>query len=144
MKRVPPWLESVARPRALRARERAETPQSGESRHPPRGPPKRKQAPGPSSGPGACKQRKHPPRARRPILPRTDSAVLSAMAGLTSEFGMGSGDPRLHGRARGGCSRGHCLPRPGGSAPPWRSHSAASRIAERGCPDLHVKKSSGY
>ena len=89
-------------------------------------------------------ERKHPPRARRPILPRTDSAVLSAMAGLTSEFGMGSGDPRLHGRARGGCSRGHCLPRPGGSAPPWRSHSAASRIAERGCPDLHVKKSSGY
>ena len=34
------------------------------------------------------------------------------MAGLTSEFGMGSGDPRLHGRARGGCSRGQNLPRP--------------------------------
>ncbi len=32
--------------------------------------------------------------------PPTDcTAVLSAMAGLTAEFGMGSGDPCLHGRA---------------------------------------------
>ena len=31
-------------------------------------------------------------------------AVLSAMAGLTAEFGMGSGDPCLHGRAREGLS----------------------------------------
>ena len=48
---------------------------------------------------------KRPPRARRPILPQPDAAVLSAMAGLTSGFGMGPGDPRLHGRARAGRSR---------------------------------------
>ena len=37
--------------------------------------------------------------------PPTDcTAVLSAMAGLTAEFGMGSGDPCLHGSARAGCS----------------------------------------
>ena len=37
--------------------------------------------------------------------PPTDcTAVLSAMAGLTAEFGMGSGDPCLHGRAHGTCS----------------------------------------
>lgn len=35
--------------------------------------------------------------------PPTDcTAVLSAMAGLTAEFGMGSGDPCLHGRAHAG------------------------------------------
>ena len=38
--------------------------------------------------------------------PPTDyTAVLSAMAGLTTEFGMGSGDPCLHGRAHTGYSR---------------------------------------
>lgn len=37
--------------------------------------------------------------------PPTDcTAVLSAMGSLTSEFGMGSGDPPLHGSARAG----HC------------------------------------
>ena len=36
--------------------------------------------------------------------PTADAAVLWAMAGLTSEFGMGSGDPRLRGRARAGLS----------------------------------------
>ena len=38
--------------------------------------------------------------------PPTDyTAVLSAMRGLTTEFGMESGDPSLHGRALTGYSR---------------------------------------
>ena len=49
---------------------------------------------------------KRPLRARQPTLPQPGAAVLSAMRGLTSEFGTGSGDPRLHGRARGRRSRG--------------------------------------
>ena len=47
---------------------------------------------------------KRPPRARRPALPQPGAAVLSAKAGLTAGFGMGPGDPRLCGRARGGRS----------------------------------------
>ena len=47
---------------------------------------------------------KRPPRARRPALPQPCAAVLSAKAGLTAGFGMGPGDPRLCGRARGGRS----------------------------------------
>lgn len=47
---------------------------------------------------------KRPPRARRPALPQPFAAVLSAKAGLTAGFGMGPGDPRLCGRARGGRS----------------------------------------
>ena len=47
---------------------------------------------------------KRPPRARRPALPQPRAAVLSAKAGLTAGFGMGPGDPRLRGRARGGRS----------------------------------------
>ena len=47
---------------------------------------------------------KRPPRARRPARPQPCAAVLSAKAGLTAGFGMGPGDPRLCGRARGGRS----------------------------------------
>ncbi len=61
--------------------------------HTRRGPPR-----GPSHAP------KRAMRARRPILPRASPAVLSAMAGLTAEFGMESGDPCLRGRARAGRS----------------------------------------
>ena len=46
-----------------------------------------------------------PSRARRPYLPGPGAPVHPAMAGLTAEFGMGSGDPRLPGRAREGRSR---------------------------------------
>ena len=57
---------------------------------------------------GACgahvHEEKRPPRARRPALPQPGAAVLSAKAGLTAGFGMGPGDPRLCGRARGGRS----------------------------------------
>ena len=71
-------------------------------------------APCPSRG------RTRPARARRPVLPRTGSAVLWAMAGLAAEFGMGSGDPRLRGRARAG----RPLRFPSGtSRAPWRPHS---------------------
>ena len=51
-----------------------------------------------------ARKEKRPPRARRPALPQPCAAVLSAMAGLTAGFGMGPGDPRLCGRARGGRS----------------------------------------
>ena len=47
---------------------------------------------------------KRPLRAERPVLPRPGAAVLSARRGLTAEFGMGSGDPPLHGSAREGRS----------------------------------------
>lgn len=40
-----------------------------------------------------------------PYPPTDYTAVLSATAGLTAGFGMGPGDPRLHGRARAGRSR---------------------------------------
>ena len=51
-----------------------------------------------------ARSEKRPPRARRPALPQPFAAVLSAKAGLTAGFGMGPGDPRLCGRARGGRS----------------------------------------
>ena len=74
-----------------------------------RSPRKRRKAPGldrgqeegpPEGGPFGA--RKRPARARLPILPQPGAAVLSATAGLTAEFGTGSGDPRLHGLARAG------------------------------------------
>lgn len=78
---------------------------------------------------------KRPPRARRPALPQPRAAVLSAKAGLTAGFGMGPGDPRLCGRARGGRSpAAHDMeparsPHPGR---PWRPHGGhGSKIAHR-------------
>ena len=89
---------------------------------------------------------KRPPRARRPALPQPFAAVLSAKAGLTAGFGMGPGDPRLCGRARGGRSpAAHDMepawvPLPGR---PWRPHGGHGRrwrIAlgahHRGCEEL--------
>ena len=58
----------------------------------------------PPCGPSSALIEKRPPRARRPALPQPCAAVLSAKAGLTAGFGMGPGDPRLCGRARGGRS----------------------------------------
>ena len=78
---------------------------------------------------------KRPPRARRPALPQPRAAVLSAKAGLTAGFGMGPGDPRLCGRARGGRSpAAHDMeparnPSPGR---PWRPHGGhGQKIAHR-------------
>ena len=72
---------------------------------------------------------KRPPRARRPALPQPCAAVLSAKAGLTAGFGMGPGDPRLCGRARGGRSPAAHVYEPA-RAPlpgrPWRPCSEGS------------------
>ena len=91
---------------------------------------------------------KRPPRARRPALPQPGAAVLSAKAGLTAGFGMGPGDPRLCGRARGGRSpAAHgCEP---ARAPlpgrPWRpcSEGSGKLATPRKIPYEDVK-SSGY
>lgn len=56
-------------------------------------------------------KQKASPAGATPYPPTDYTAVLSATAGLTAGFGMGPGDPRLHGRARGGCSRGSCSAR---------------------------------
>ena len=50
----------------------------------------------------AAENEKSPLRVRRPILPQHYIVVPSAMVGLTTEFGMGSGDPHLRGRTRKG------------------------------------------
>ena len=79
----------------------------------------------PLPGPGRARSdmKKCPTRVRQPTLPQPGAAVLSATAGLTSEFGTGSGDPRLHGRTRGRHSHGSGrVP-----APPWRLHGVPSR-----------------
>lgn len=112
--------------------------------------------PPPRAPPGACGARgarartalieKRPPRARRPALPQPSAAVLSAKAGLTAGFGMGPGDPRLCGRARGGRSpaaqifepaRSPCRGDPGGR---MAGTDRRSRIAlgafHRGCEEL--------
>ena len=74
---------------------------------------------------------KRPPRARRPALPQPRAAVLSAKAGLTAGFGMGPGDPRLCGRARGGRSpRGSDVFEPARNpcpGRPWRPHGGHGR-----------------
>ena len=67
---------------------------------------------------GGRSAKKRPLRAERPVLPRPRAAVLSARWGLTAEFGMGSGDPPLHGSARGRRSRGNCVPSEGPGDPP--------------------------
>ena len=75
------------------------------ARRPARTPRKRRTPAGPSgAGVRSAHIEKRPPRARRPALPQPRAAVLSAKAGLTAGFGMGPGDPRLCGRARGGRS----------------------------------------
>ena len=89
---------------------------------------------------------KRPPRARRPALPQPRAAVLSAKAGLTAGFGMGPGDPRLCGRARGGRSPAAQVFEPARNpcpGRPWRPHGGhgrRSRIAlgayHRGCEEL--------
>ena len=66
-----------------------------------------------TQGPGAFRGKKEKPREgaldagmpcmSRTAYPPTDyTAVLSAMGSLTAEFGMGSGDPPLHGSAHAG------------------------------------------
>ena len=92
---------------------------------------------------------KRPPRARRPALPQPCAAVLSAKAGLTAGFGMGPGDPRLCGRARGGRSPAalsySSLPGPltGATlAAAWRARTEDR--ASRSVLFIEDAKSSGY
>ena len=89
--------------------------------------------PDPPAGPAGLSAaraiEKRPPRARRPALPQPGAAVLSAKAGLTAGFGMGPGDPRLCGRARGGRSpaaHGHEPARAPLPGRPWRPCSEGS------------------
>ena len=96
---------------------------------------------------GGRNAEKRPLRAERPVLPRPGAAVLSARWGLTAEFGMGSGDPPLHGSARGRRSRGNRLAVRGGPGIPRATlavacarhvHLSISIVV------LAMKKSSGY
>lgn len=72
-----------------------------------------------------------PLRAETPCMsgtayPPTDcTAVLSAMGSLTAGFGMGPGDPPLHGSAHAGRSpaRDECIPF-SIQGPPWGLHGA--------------------
>lgn len=72
-----------------------------------------------------------PLRAEMPCMsgtayPPTDcTAVLSAMGSLTAGFGMGPGDPPLHGSAHAGRSpaRDRCIPF-SIQGPPWGLHGA--------------------
>ena len=89
----------------------------------------------PASAAARARIEKRPPRARRPALPQPCAAVLSAKAGLTAGFGMGPGDPRLCGRARGGRSPAAQVfeparnPSPGR---PWRPHGGhGQKMAHR-------------
>ena len=98
--------------------------------------------------PPRARNEKRPPRARRPALPQPCAAVLSAKAGLTAGFGMGPGDPRLCGRARGGRSPAalsySSLPgTPSGAtlAAAWR---ARKKMAHRARCFIEDAKSSGY
>lgn len=70
------------------------TPGNGKARGPPSG----------ARGPRMQEKGEASPMGATPYPPTDSSAVLSATAGLTAGFGMGPGDPRLHGRAHGGCS----------------------------------------
>lgn len=91
---------------------------------------------------------KRPPRARRPALPQPCAAVLSAKAGLTAGFGMGPGDPRLCGRARGGRSPAAQVFEPARSpcpGRPWRPHGGHGRRSRIALGALiEDAKSSGY
>ena len=91
---------------------------------------------------------KRPPRARRPALPQPCAAVLSAKAGLTAGFGMGPGDPRLCGRARGGRSpaaHGYEPARvPFRGDPGGRAAKEATRVSTPRKIPYEDAKSSGY
>ena len=92
--------------------------------------------------------RKRPPRARRPALPQPCAAVLSAKAGLTAGFGMGPGDPRLCGRARGGRSPAALIwSLPGSPSGATLAAAWRARIedhASRSVLFIEDAKSSGY
>ena len=140
-------------PSAMRGAWRREGagPGRGEARrgqHPPAGLSRRAVRASGAATPPCAPIEKRPPRARRPALPQPSAAVLSAKAGLTAGFGMGPGDPRLCGRARGGRSpaahvfepaRSPCRGDPGGR---MAGTDRRSRIALGAL--IEDAKSSGY
>ena len=98
-------------------------------------PPTRK-SPRPSTndGPGAS-PRMHaetPYASATPYPPTDSSAVLSAMAGLTAGFGMGPGDPCLHGRARAGRSLARASMAPPGARDPPRHPGGCTALVTHG------------
>ena len=119
-----------------------------------RRPPKRGEArrgyppAGPSRRTRRARIEKRPPRARRPALPQPGAAVLSAKAGLTAGFGMGPGDPRLCGRARGGRSPAAHDMEPARSPhrgdPGGRMAGTGEDGASRSVLIIEDAKSSGY
>lgn len=122
------------------------SPQGGD---PPAGLSRRARCERPARRRRPCAQsEKRPPRARRPALPQPGAAVLSAKAGLTAGFGMGPGDPRLCGRARGGRSPAASLwslpgPLAGATlAAAWRARTEDR--ASRSVLSIEDAKSSGY
>ena len=144
--------------RACAAVGRAPGTRNGAFRHPSKYREARRGAIPLRASPGACGAHgargarayieKRPPRARRPALPQPRAAVLSAKAGLTAGFGMGPGDPRLCGRARGGRSpaaqvfepaRSPCRGDPGG-----RMAGTGEDGASRSVLVIEDAKSSGY
>lgn len=139
--------DAVGRPRgAPRARRRrSQGPPKSRRPAPRRAKARRGRSP---RGPLSAHIEKRPPRARRPALPQPRAAVLSAKAGLTAGFGMGPGDPRLCGRARGGRSPAALIfeparnPSPGRPWRPHGGHGRRSRIALGAL--IEDAKSSGY
>ena len=135
-----------ARTRSHDLRKTRRGPQGGTS---PAGPSRRMRRMRRTRRPGHAHIEKRPPRARRPALPQPRAAVLSAKAGLTAGFGMGPGDPRLCGRARGGRSpAAHDMeparnPFSGATlAAAWRARTEDG--ASRSVLIIEDAKSSGY
>ena len=124
-----PRLGAERPPRRAEPRTRGEAGRPSEPRH-------RQVRPSRQGGRNA---EKRPLRAERPVLPRPGAAVLSARWGLTAEFGMGSGDPPLHGSARGRRSRGNRMPSEGPGDPP--RHPGGCMRATR--PSLDLDRSLG-
>ena len=130
----------------------SDAPRRGEARRGnlPRGPLPAHAARAAHAAPGARMHiEKRPPRARRPALPQPRAAVLSAKAGLTAGFGMGPGDPRLCGRARGGRSPAALCMEPARNPFSGATLAAAWRArieddASRSVLSIEDAKSSGY
>ena len=151
-----PRPDPAARKRAAvarsAARDAATAPQDAErpaGGNIPRGPlPARAMRAAGAAMPPRARNEKRPPRARRPALPQPCAAVLSAKAGLTAGFGMGPGDPRLCGRARGGRSPAAHDMEPARSPhrgdPGGRMAGTGEDRASRSVPFIEDAKSSGY
>ena len=145
-------IKSRARKRPARKRRRPRSAEGGRAHRRPgtqKGPRGRRSPRGPCRPPRPLARiEKRPPRARRPALPQPGAAVLSAKAGLTAGFGMGPGDPRLCGRARGGRSpAAHDMEparNPLRGDPGGRMAGTGEDGASRSVLSIEDAKSSGY